>query len=319
MRTDRKYYHLDSANSTLLFENELVKLGIHINKDSDLYRIGYSVLETYEKQLNSSLHDNSIDLRESMSEVMGFNNYIEKLFPILTSDYKDSIKPHLELLNNSSIPQTKKSRITDQGSNKLFELYMASLCYPQFQNIKLDSPKKSKGDNPDIMFEYKGRTWGIACKVLHTSKPQTIFDNVVKAIDQIEKSKSDSGFVFLSLKNIIDYDDIWPILNKSDFINKKTDPVFGSFISPNIPVKKLESYVFKLQNDLATEFGNSIFEIFHNKKSQPVIVVFLQAATGLIKENSPVFSLLGFLGMIRINYIPDFAIEVLKRINERIN
>lgn len=319
MRTDRKYNYSDSVNSTIDFEKELVKLGIKINPDSDLYRIGYSVLETYEKYLDSNLHNNDIDLRDSMSEVMGFNNFVDKLFPLLKSDYRDSIKPHLELLNKSSIPQTRKSRITDQGSNKLFELYIASLCYPQFQDIILDSPTNSKGDNPDIMFKYLEKTWGIACKVLHTSNPQTILDNVVKAVDQIEKSNSDSGFVFLSLKNIIDYDDIWPILNKPDFINNKAEPSFGSFISAEIPLKKLESYILKLQTDLANEFGYSVFDVFVGKKAQPVIVVFLQASTGLIIDSSPVFSLLGFLGMIRIMDVSASAVKVLENINDRIH
>lgn len=320
MRTGKKYNHLYSSEKALAFERKLNQVGININPDSDLYRIGFDVLEVYEKHKNPDLHDNNVDIREEMGRVMGFNNFIEKVFPLLESEYVDSIKPHLELLNKSSIPQTIKAKVTDQGSNKLFELYTAALCYPEFNNISLDSPENSKGDNPDIMFDYNGKHWGIACKVLHSPKIKTIFDNIVKAVEQIENSNSDSGFVFISLKNIIDYDNFWQITNKKEFLEKKEEPLFASFSSVETPVGILKNHIFKIQKDLGNEIGiDSIVNLFKNKKAQPVIVFFLQAPTGIMKDGIPVFTLIGFLGMFRIYELDREATEVLEMINYRIH
>ena len=320
MRTDKKYYHLYSSEKALAFEKKLNEIGIKINPDSDLYRIGFDVLEVYEKHKNPDLHDNNDDIREEMGRVMGFNNFIEKVSPLLDSEYVNGIKPHLELLNKSSISQTIKAKVTDQGSNKLFELYIAALCYPEFDNIRLDSPENSKGDNPDIMFDYNGKCWSIACKVLHSPKTKSIFDNIEKAVEQIENSENDFGFVFISLKNIIDYDNFWQILNKKEFIQKKEEPLFASFTSVEIPVKILENYVLKIQTDLVNEIGiDLIFELFKNKKAQPVIIFFLQAPTGIMKNGEPVFSLIGFLGMLRIFELDTEAIEVLEMINDKIH
>lgn len=320
MKQDKKYEHLYSVEKVIAFEKRLNEIGITINPDSDLFRIGFDVLEVYEKYKNPELLGSNEDFREKISSVLGFNNFIEKVFPIVNSEYIDRIKPHLELLNKSSIPLTKKAKITDQGSNKLFELYIASLCYPQFENIRIDSPDNSRGDNPDIMFDHNGQCWSIACKVLHSPKTQTICDNIIKAIDQIEKSKSDSGFVFINLKNIVDYDSFWPIMNKDEFKQGKAEPLYSSYSSVKTPVKLLESYVLNIQQDLINEIGGeAIYNLFKNKKAQPVVVIFLQAATGLIIDGGPVFSLVGFLGMLRITEIANKAILILDMINERIN
>lgn len=320
MKKDKKYNHLYSSERALSFEKRLNDIGIEINPNSDLFRIGFDVLEVYEKYKNPDLHDNNEDIREYMSGVMGFNNFIEKLFPFIESEYVDRIKPHLRLLNESSIPQTIKAKTSDNGSNKLFELYIASLCYPQFENIRLDSPDNSKGDNPDIMFDYNGKCWGIACKVLHSPKTKTIFGNIVKAVDQIEKSNSDSGFVFINLKNIIDYDKFWPIINKTEFLQGKEEPFFSSFSTAEIPVRMLCNYVLNIKNDLANEIGvDSLVNLFNGKKAQPVIVIFLQAPTGLINDGMPVFSLLGYLGMLSICEVDNQAKEILNIINDKIH
>ena len=320
MKSDNRYYHLYSADKVLAFEKRLNEIGIKINPDSDLYRIGFDVLEVYDKHKNPDLHDNYGDLRENMRQVMGFNNFIEKVTPLLNSEYIDEIIPHLELLNKSSIPQTMKAKVTDQGSNKLFELYTSGLCYPQFQNIRLDSPISSKGNNPDVMFSFENRRWGIACKVLHSPQIQSIIDNVIKGLEQIEKSESDTGFVLISLRNIIDYDDFWPILNKEEFLKNNEEPLFGSYLVKEIPAKKLENYVLDIQDKLQTDIGiKELLNIFKNKKAQPVVVVFLQGATGIIDNGSPVFSLLGFLGMLRMKEVPNYAVKVLEIISDKIN
>jgi hypothetical protein len=40
--------------------------------------------------------------------------------------------------------------------------------------VQLDDPVNSAGDNPDVIAMFDGIRWGIACKVLHGSHPQSI-------------------------------------------------------------------------------------------------------------------------------------------------
>jgi len=170
------------------------------------------------------------------------------------------------------------------------------------------------------MFSFENRRWGIACKVLHSPQIQSIIDNVIKGLEQIEKSESDTGFVLISLRNIIDYDDFWPILNKEEFLKNNEEPLFGSYLVKEIPAKKLENYVLDIQDKLQTDIGiKELLNIFKNKKAQPVVVVFLQGATGIIDNGSPVFSLLGFLGMLRMKEVPNYAVKVLEIISDKIN
>lgn len=316
---DKKYFYKDSVQQVISFEKKLNKLGILIKKDSDLNRIGYNVLEVYEKHLNVKLHDDTTDIREYMAEYMGFNNFISKIMPLLDSQYIDEIKPHLELLSNSSIPLNIKSKVTDQGSNKLFELYIASLCASCFSNIKVDPIKKSIGDNPDIIFDHLNKKWGIACKVLHSAKTKTLFDNVEKGVHQIEVSSSDTGFVFLNLKNIIDYNTFWPITNQAEYDKGKELPEFASYASIHKPINLLHDIVLGIQREMIKEIGvSNLIQLFEGKKAQPVIVIFLQATTGILVNSKPVFTILGFLDVLRIKEPLPEAMNVLSMINDQI-
>lgn len=158
--------------------------------------------------------------------------------------HKDFLKlvPHLQLLNTSSTSVlTTKSKVTDDGNNKLFELYIALLCMGFSDNVDLDDPKNSKGDNPDIIFDYKGEKWAIACKAMHSDKEKTLYDTIVKGTDQINRSIAVKGIVAVNLKNIIARDEIWPITNP-DQVAKGEDPLFGCFSTIEAPLKVLQKY-----------------------------------------------------------------------------
>src|SRR5580700_9360831 len=43
-----------------------------------------------------------------------------------------------------------------------------------------------------------------------TRAPRTIYDNIKKAADQIEASAATHGLIILNVKNLLDYDALWP-------------------------------------------------------------------------------------------------------------
>ncbi len=87
---------------------------------------------------------------------------------------------------------------------------MACLAITFGSNIALDHPVNSKGDNPDVMLDFRSQRWALALKTLHSGKPRTIYDNIKKAADQIEASSATHGLVILNVKNLLDYDALWP-------------------------------------------------------------------------------------------------------------
>jgi hypothetical protein len=70
-------------------------------------------------------------------------------------------------------------------------------------DVRVDDPHRSKGGNPDLIFNWGGLTWAIACKALHSRVPETIFDRMRDGIAQIEASRAERGIVLLNAKNVI--------------------------------------------------------------------------------------------------------------------
>lgn len=318
MNEDRKYFFDKAEQKVLDFEKTLSKIGIDINNESDLYRIGFQVLKVYNDYENPDQLDNEIDFRPMIRSVMGFNNFIDKIIPLINSEFKSEVVPHLRLLNNSSIPQNTQSRVTDQGANKLFELYIAGLCFPKFTSLRLDSPDHSKGDNPDITFEYESEIWGIACKAIHSFKPKSLEENITKAIDQIEKSSCTKGFVMFNLKNIIDHDEIWPLLDKC-YHEHGVPPEYGTFYNIDEPLQMMKSYIpqmFQLLDEKISK--KEMLSHFENKKAEPVVVSLLQSSTGIMVNKSPVFTFIGFLGAMPFSHLSEDFLNVLQYLNNRI-
>jgi hypothetical protein len=114
------------------------------------------------------------------------------------------------MLSKTTVLQNTASRVTDDAANKVIELYTACLAMTFGSNVALDHPVSSKGDNPDVMLNFRGQRWGLALKTLHSRNPRTIYDNIKKATDQIEASPATHGLVIMNVKNVLDYDALWP-------------------------------------------------------------------------------------------------------------
>ncbi|MCW7490988.1 hypothetical protein [Leptospira meyeri] len=199
----------------------LEDFNIKVPNGSELESIILESVKLSDNEKNGTYYAENEDFRQTYSNIIGLHDIYTKISNVKTHrNYKD-LKAHLNLLSNSSIPQNKKSLVTDSGSNKIFELYIALSCMKISKEILLDDPQNSQGDNPDIIFDFKNKKYGIACKALHSNKHQTLYNNLEKALDQIEKSASEIGLVIISLKNIINHEEYWPITNPEEY--KKGD------------------------------------------------------------------------------------------------
>jgi len=267
------------------FEQLLKDNGLVIETNSDLERISIAILETNAKHKKEILHDDKNDVRDIFSDVSGLIDFVSQI--LKHKNHKDfgKLVPHLQLLNTSSTSVlTTKSKVTDEGNNKLFELYIALLCMAFSGNVDLDDPKNSKGDNPDIIFDYKHEKWAIACKALHSNKERTLYDTIVKGTDQINRSAASKGIVAVNLKNIIDREELWPVTNR-DKIAEGDDPLFACFPSIEIPSKILQNYGTDFQKRLTETIGNEgLMKLSESNKCPAGFLIFLHGMTSVLHE-----------------------------------
>ena len=150
------------------------------------------------------------DPRPVARAAMGFVDLAGKVVGVKDHPDFGQLVPHLQMLSKTTILQNAASPVTDDAANKVIELYVACLAMTFGSTLALDHPVNSKGDNPDVMLGFRGQRWGLALKTLHSHKPRTIYDNIKKAADQIEASAATHGLIILNVKNLLDYDALWP-------------------------------------------------------------------------------------------------------------
>ena len=150
------------------------------------------------------------DARPVARAAMGFVDLAGKVVGVKDHPDFDQLVPHLRMLSKTTVLQNAASSVIDDAANKVIELYIACLAMTFGTEVALDHPVSSKGDNPDVMLGFRGQRWALALKTLHSAKPRTIYDNIKKATDQIEASPAGQGLVVLNVKNLLDYDALWP-------------------------------------------------------------------------------------------------------------
>ncbi|TGK12923.1 hypothetical protein [Leptospira stimsonii] len=271
------------------------------------------LLEEYEGRAHS---DNTIDVRETFRNLFGFHDIADKLLKVLSHPAFSQLIPHIRLLTKGTVPQNKRAPINDAAANKLFELYVATACMRISQDISLDHPENSKGDNPDIIFKMGSSQIGIACKALQTQTEQALVTNVEKAIDQIEKSSADLGLIFVTLKNVIDHDAFWPILNQ---VTAGYPREFGTYSTLSDARMRLESFGQKyhdfLKNDPVILQG--VIDLFAGKKTPPEVYLFLNDVA--MVQDGHLFPVTNLKFLFRITFIKDHRNAETHVAAERIN
>ena len=244
--------HSFTQETVLKFEELLKNNGILVKKGSDLEEKIFSIFDILYKYKDESQRDYSEDFRQLFRAGAGIYDLAIKILRIENHFDFPQLIPHLKILNECNIAQNEPNKVTDQDANKIIELYIASLCMRFGERVSIDNPKHSKGDNPDIIAELFGKKWGFACKTFHSKSPQTIYDNLSKAVDQIEKSESEIGIPVFNIKNIINHEETWP-RNKVFQSVKEPNQIIQNTIKE---VEKLLKYVIGI---------NKLTKIFHKK------------------------------------------------------
>jgi len=299
------------------FEELLTKHGLTIDSNSELNKICINASTLQDVYSGKYSFDEYEELPEYLSEAMGLYDFASKLLSIEKKHSFDSFVPHLDLLNKGSVPQNVRSKITDSSSNKLFELYLASLLIHIGEDIELDHPQNAKGDNPDILITIKDRRWGFACKAVHSPKEKSIFQNIEKACKQIAASEAEVGIPVINMKNVIDHNALWPLLNESQ-VNSGEHPIWGTFFDANDASKILQAYVLELREKYQTDEWATEFEIlFASKKNVlPAVVFVLQAGCSILMDGQPFPSKLNVMSILPFGKLDGADSDVIHNLNE---
>ena len=184
-------------------------------------------------------------------------------------------------------------------------------------DITVDDPDFSRGDNPDIISYIGDRVWGFACKALHSSNVQTIFENIEKAVQQIESSSADVGIPILSIKNVINHDEFWPLQGQYENTGEQ---LFGAYIDLSTPISMIYEYTRELHSQLVSEIGeSSFFELFQGKKSHPVCLIYCATATSIIINDLPIPTRLNMFNILTFSpNINDECSKILEELNHQL-
>lgn len=287
------------------FEAVLRRHGVQIKSGSDLERICLAVVEVLAKKQDPALQHPLEDIRPYFADVLGIWVFMNKLVRLKDHSDFDQVIPHLALLNEGGVPQNVRSPVSDQASNKLFELLLALICMEQGEDIRLDDPNAAKGNNPDVLGTILTKRWGFACKTMYSSSPKTLYDRISEGLEQIENSEAEIGCVVVNFRNLIDHNYAWPILNEKEF-GEGAVPVFGCWANPMMVAQDLARLALRKQKELEAAIGkDGVTRAFEGKKSVPAYVTYLQTATGIATPLGPIPSSVGALFLMPFGDVTD--------------
>ena len=301
------------------FEQVLQKHGIQVKASSVLERICVEILELQSRHRKLIPHEPCSDVRHILRPALGLIDLVRRVVRLAGHPDFRNLVPHLRLMNEGTVVQNVPAP-ADRVSDKIFELLMGLICLEVGQNCLIDHPVNSRGDNPDVLVTLDARRWGFACKVPAPSSaswsPISFFNQLEKGIQQIEDSTAEIGCVVFNLKNIIDHNTLWPVLNPDEFKNG-AEPEFGAWRTLETPLAKLLDLTNRVQHDLITvNSRNQTEALFKGKKAIPGALLFLQTAVSLHTVQGPVPTTLGVFVLMNPFGLCQPYHAVLDRLND---
>lgn len=225
------------------------------------------------------------DIRPEYSDMAALAELGSQLIRVGDHPNFSALAPHLQLLNTGEASQNRRAPVTDQDANKIFELLAACYAMQWSDTVELDHPVKSSGGrNPDVIAVLPEGRLGIACKVLHSKAEQTIIDRLVDGLDQIDRGRCDRGFVFISLKNVLDRDQYWP--GERDEHGSYTWSAFPGF---DEPLSLLKEELDSINASLVEHVGDVdvLHELFVGRKAAPVVVFSAHVMCAVMVNGTP--------------------------------
>lgn len=312
----KEFYKFDEAEKLVYeFESVLKNINIKIKIGSELERLCLNIIDINEKHIKPYLRKPHKDYRVHLREFVGLQDLMTKIVKAKNNQNFNRLLPHLINLNKTNPLQNVETRVDNQNNNKTFELFIATLCLGiNTTKISVDNPDHSQGNNPDIIAKINGKQWGFGCKSLHSSNPKTIFDRIKEAVDQIEKSESETGIPVLNIKNIVNHNQFWPILNSQEFENG-ADPVLGSFCDKSVAISMIKKEFDKIHQELVNcHSDENIKAIFKEKKSQPGCLIYFPTVISLL--NVP--TRLNLFSIMKFDDVSEECLTVMEKLNHQL-
>ena len=282
-----------SRCSVNLFDGESASEAVHHLLD---------LLSAFKKELPE---DATIDLRPGCRVAVGLGDMAKKTEYVSGHPDFSALCPHFQLfLEESRFLQNIRSSVSDDVSNKMFELVIA-LSVMQFgRNVRLDHPHASAGDNPDVIATVRGADWGFACKVMHTKQIKSYATTVARGVEQIEASSADHGLVVVGLKNVFDHDGMWPLYPQADGTN-----LYGAWPHYEAADLAIEGWVLKLLEGWEEAFGGhaGLKEVFSGRKASPVVLNYVHLTVLVERDGAPVLTSLRRIIPLFLGYRDDPA------------
>ncbi|CAM2191459.1 conserved protein of unknown function [Paraburkholderia kururiensis] len=155
-----------------------------------------------------------------LAEAGGMADLAAKILAVETQSEFHSFLPHLQLFASkekwASSVQTTSGSATDDVHRKLNELYLGSLAIHIGFNVALDHPHASRGDNPDVMFDFSfdgqpAKRWALAIKTISSQSGQTIFERIAEASRQINATEcvAERGIVVINTQGSLNHSHHW--------------------------------------------------------------------------------------------------------------
>ena len=262
-------------------ERILERYSIKIVPGSSLEDMALSLLDLERKRKEPETLESMRDIRIDYRAALGLHDLMRKIVGLQNDPSFPAFIEHLKLLNVGTVAQNIEARI-DQNSAKIFELLIGLIAAKTGKDVKMDHPERPRGDNPDVLVTLNGVRWGFACKVLSGNSPLTVFERLEEGIRQIENSEAEKGCVVFNLKNKIDHDRTWPVLNEAEYRAGKAEPLFGAWRRKEDALQLLLSLGCKEHEELLRVNSNEETEaLFVGKKAIPGGLLFLQTATSV--------------------------------------
>lgn len=254
------------------------------------------------------------DVRDDFRSLVGVHEIANLILSVKDHPSFPALLPHLELLNSGNALQMTKSHGADAATNKLFELFAATLAMHCGTAIEVDDPNYTDGKNPDVLFTAGGRRWGIACKVLHSTHPEGFLTHLKKGVAQIEDSPAECGIVMFNLKNVLRHDDIWPIVP----LPEGSGTGLGAWPDPNMAFSFLFADMDEIGRRLSEQLTNAPHEldaIFKGRKSLPGFLLWGHCVSGVLLNQQPTPTSVRLLKAVRVGDIASSDARVLECLN----
>jgi hypothetical protein len=174
------------------------------------------------------------------------------------------------------VVQNSRLLVSNETSNKIFELLFALVLVDVGSDLVLDHPFLAKGDNPDILVTIDSKRWGFAFKTVYSQSPKTFFDNLKKGAQQIRASEAELGCVVVNFRNLIRHERFIPVLNAEEHA-AGAEPEFGLYQDPMVLRDMIGAEVSAKEKAVRDEIGEEHFlRAFDQTKTLPGFAAFFQ-------------------------------------------